>query len=364
MAISEDGKKRLDRKVNQVSAVLLPLLEVGGIAYTSYVLVYLVCVQYLMKPSPGFGLEARNATGVTLIVIYCVILLGFAVTFLRLLQVIWVDPGLVSRGDPASEKKTAPMDYFDRFEAYICDHEGYPTWCWDCHNWKPDRAHHSSQLNRCVKRMDHFCPYAGGMIAERSHKFFVQFCFYGFLYTGYVLIVMAVFLAERAEKLDSTPGTWVAATALGGIFFLFAFGMFCTTCYNMALNYTTIEALQRDGTYNIAVLKTAAPSATIASAGKANIVYEFERPPLRSYVVLETERGQNPWDRGALRNVKDIMGESVWHWFSWKMSPCTAHNDPRGEYIWGPAVSRLIEEHGAASARRRRRRGSRRSSEA
>jgi palmitoyltransferase len=204
MAISEQRKLRMDQKANQIMAILLPLLEVGGLAYATYVLIYLVCVQYLIQPSRDLHIEPRKATGIALLVVYCLLLLLWAVTLMRLLQVIWTNPGVVPLGDPACEKEGASTKYFDRLDAYICDYEGYPLWCPMCHNWKPDRTHHSSQLGRCVKRMDHFCPYAGGIISETSHKFFVQLLFYGFLYTGYVLIVMAVFLAERSRKVCST----------------------------------------------------------------------------------------------------------------------------------------------------------------
>lgn len=199
MALSEQRQLALDKKLNHAMAILLPLVEAGGIAYGTYVVVYLVCVRYLIDPD--LQLEPRRATGIALIVVYCILLLIFAITFLRLLQVIWVNPGVVPLGDTSSEKQAASTKHFDRLDAYTCDYQGWPLWCDKCHNWKPDRAHHSSQLGRCVRRMDHFCPYAGGIISESSHKFFVQFLFYGFLYTGYCLIVLAVFLAERSKQV-------------------------------------------------------------------------------------------------------------------------------------------------------------------
>lgn len=200
MVLSEKGQKAMDKKVNQISAIFLPLLEVAGIGYATYVLIHLICYQYLINPSDD-RMIPRKTTGIALIVVYCVLLVIFLATFLRLLQVIWVNPGVVPLGDPSAEKETASTKYFDRLDAYICDYQGYPLWCDECHNWKPDRAHHSSQLGRCVKRMDHYCPYAGGIISETSHKFFVQFLFYGTLYTCYSLVVFAVFVAEHQRKV-------------------------------------------------------------------------------------------------------------------------------------------------------------------
>lgn len=191
----------MDRALNRGAAVVLPLVEVGLLAYATYTLVYDLGVVYLMKPETSWGIESRRSTGIALIVVYFVLFTPMALSFMRLIQVIWANPGVVPLGDPTSEKEALSTKQFDRYDAYTCDYDGLPRWCHDCHNFKPDRTHHSSDLGRCVRRMDHFCPYAGGMISERSHKFFIQFLFYAAVYTGYVLIVMAVFLADRIHKV-------------------------------------------------------------------------------------------------------------------------------------------------------------------
>lgn len=211
MAMSEEKRLRMDQKANQIMAILLPLLEAAGIGYATYVQIYLVCVQYLMHPDSDYPILTRTAIGIALIVVYCVLLFIFCVSFLRVLQVIWTDPGLVPLGDGEVHKEALDgteswrpsTRYFDRYDAYICDYQGAPLWCEKCRNWKPDRAHHSSQLGRCVRRMDHFCPYAGGIISETNHKFFIQFLFYGAVYTLFILVTWAVFLAERRKKVSS-----------------------------------------------------------------------------------------------------------------------------------------------------------------
>lgn len=44
-------------------------------------------------------------------------------------------------------------------EVFVCEGDGRPPWCTICMNWKPDRAHHCREIARCVKKMDHFCPW-------------------------------------------------------------------------------------------------------------------------------------------------------------------------------------------------------------
>jgi hypothetical protein len=40
----------------------------------------------------------------------------------------------------------------------------------------------AKRLGRCVRKMDHYCPWAGGIIGESTHKFFMQFVAYAALY--------------------------------------------------------------------------------------------------------------------------------------------------------------------------------------
>ncbi|KAF2732360.1 zf-DHHC-domain-containing protein, partial [Polyplosphaeria fusca] len=292
----------LDRRLNQIMAVLMPLIELGLMGFTTYVLVYNLCIEHLIRPRNG---QERRSTGIALIVVYCVLLVPVLLTFMRLLHVVWSNPGVVPFGNRSSEKQTASTKYFDRLDAYVCDFDGRPLWCDKCNNWKPDRAHHSSQIGRCIRRMDHFCPYAGGIISETSHKFFIQFLFYTAIYTGYVMIVMAIFLAERK------PGTWIAALVIGVLFFVFTFGMFGTTMYNLGINYTTVEILKKGETVNIAV-----------------------RGNPRS--VVQTKPFENPWDAGTLTNIQSIMGTTLWDWLiPLKMPPCvTDRRRETGEYAW------------------------------
>lgn len=49
-------------------------------------------------------------------------------------------------------------EWFQR-DAFVCENDGLPRWCVHCQLWKPDRSHHCSELQRCVWRMDHFCPW-------------------------------------------------------------------------------------------------------------------------------------------------------------------------------------------------------------
>lgn len=49
-------------------------------------------------------------------------------------------------------------EWYNR-DVYVCEPDGKPRWCWHCNCYKPDRSHHCSEVQRCVYKMDHFCPW-------------------------------------------------------------------------------------------------------------------------------------------------------------------------------------------------------------
>lgn len=208
----------VEQKIGQATSVIIPLLEFGAVGYETWVFVYLICIKYLINPSDqiqrDFNIQPRRSTGIALIVVYALLLLFLTTTWLRLLQMIWSMPDMVPFGDTAQEKEHASTrDFaFDQYDAFICDYQGLPLWCDKCHNWKPDRTHHCKELGRCVRKMDHYCPWAGGIIAESTHKFFMQFVAYGALYTTFTWIAVAVFLAERNSKVCSYGHCWRIST--------------------------------------------------------------------------------------------------------------------------------------------------------
>lgn len=143
-----------------------------------------------------------------IIVGYSILLLLTAVTYLRLVCTVIFNPGYVPRGpqwsaqrenqtqlkharDAIGEAKSRDLDgkksdkggekfsiaygdeprplaqdeaspFLEEFfgkEVYTCEGNGKPIWCSYCLNWKPDRAHHCREVGRCVRKMDHFCPW-------------------------------------------------------------------------------------------------------------------------------------------------------------------------------------------------------------
>ena len=173
-------------------------------------------MDYLLRPSTALH-PPRPGPAISILVIYSVLLTLFVFTYARLLYTVTANPGYVSRssqwrtlqeskaktkgqhyqrckkspsrssdgstreyaagesaenGSPtghghSGEASTAPaitrptpglQDFYSR-DVFVCQTDGRPAWCSTCLNWKPDRAHHCREIERCVRKMDHFCPW-------------------------------------------------------------------------------------------------------------------------------------------------------------------------------------------------------------
>ena len=88
--------------------------------------------------------------------------------------------------------------------------------------------------------------------------------------------------------------------------------------------------------------------------------------PPRTFAILHSKVGENPFDLGPWGNFKDIMGTNVLDWlFPLRYSPCCDHEHGESAFALGPVVQRMREEAGIAVPRgekekkRRRQRHSR-----
>ena len=126
-------------------------------------------------------------------------------------------------------------------------------------------------------------------------------------------------------------------------------------------NMTNIDLLKRRMSYQLAVrvpLGTASterfmtityPLPRLQANGTAAPEPDGERDRLarRTFAILRTEPGENPWDLGWKRNWTEVMGQSPFDWLlPIRKSPCARHQCEESEYPYGPLISELKVRHG------------------
>ncbi|GAB7345868.1 hypothetical protein MBLNU457_4116t1 [Dothideomycetes sp. NU457] len=404
------------QQMNKLFGALIPLILVCVIGYATWVVIAILCANYLIRDDHGRG------AGIAIIVIYFILLLPMAVSWFRVVIIIFTNPGYTALGPPndcvagahvkfipdvptpaaqmfskkkKEEANTAKnessqqkpesaglgqwithLDYdgifrgdtpapegTERFwsnDVFQCDPHGLPIWCGACNNWKSDRVHHCSDIGRCVLKMDHFCPWIGGVVGEVNIKFFYQFCFYAAVYTLFLLIVMAVYVARWNTTHSATRfyyNNWAATLGLAAVFFVFTGGMTVSNVQHLYNNMTTVDAIDaarrivylairiRDTDRSPAIVEQPdseshkyhksgerknpfAPRqhGNFDSGGpipwEGTITYPLYnkgnstpgRKPI-TFAIVKTPPGMNPWNLGFSNNVRSMMGPNVLDWF-------------------------------------------------
>ncbi|RPB09576.1 zf-DHHC-domain-containing protein [Morchella conica CCBAS932] len=240
------------------------------------------------------------------------------------------------------------MDFYGK-DVYVCEPNGRPKWCYHCNCYKPDRSHHCSEIDRCVYKMDHFCPWVGGIVAESSYKFFFQVVVYGAFYCLYLIISLAYFIHEHKENHGGSVDTnWLVALGLSCLFGLFSCGMAISTTQLIYRNLSTVDSLSHTvKVYQLAIHDPNPPPAP--GPGGRPLVYRVYLPEHpkegqepRCFAIVNTKQGENPWRLdNMLDNFREVLGYSIWDWWlPIKQSPLVKKNNGR---TWYKMNEKLIE---------------------
>ena len=128
------------------------------------------------------------------------------------------------------------------------------------------------------------------------------------------------------------------------------------------INTTTIENLSRRTiVWTLAVhmpklpetstgFRTVSFSTATLNTGSDARCEEQTSGAIKTFAILHTKPGENPFDLGPYQNFKMVMGD---HWYDWllpvRCSPCCDHDRRDGQFAMGPVVQRMRAEAGIAS---------------
>ncbi|KAJ8673088.1 hypothetical protein QAD02_004349 [Eretmocerus hayati] len=89
------------------------------------------------------------------------------------LRAVCSDPGVV----PLPQTR---MDFSDIHSGNTDDDHERDDWtvCTRCETYRPPRAHHCRICRRCIRKMDHHCPWINNCVGEKNQKYFIQFLVY------------------------------------------------------------------------------------------------------------------------------------------------------------------------------------------
>ncbi|EWZ83876.1 hypothetical protein FOWG_12768 [Fusarium oxysporum f. sp. lycopersici MN25] len=349
--------------------------------------------------------RGKTAVGVVLIALYSILLLLMVAAYIRCYVTVQFNPGFVpwtaerealeqernqraSNGADVEIRSWAPRDdepnspgleSFYSKDIFVCELDGFPKWCSDCRNWKPDRAHHSTEYDYCVYKMDHVCPWMGGIISETSFNFFIQFCFYCACFCIIIISTNGYLTSLRLQEAKSIDARLIVALALGGLFGLFSITMTVTALRFAFQNITNVDMYKKNQIFRLAVrIPTDTPpndrfntityplerpgegprapdaahtsgmtQANGAASARASAMAARDQQARRTFAILQAEPGENPWHLGYLQNFKSVMGDSIIEWFlPIRHSPCSRHDSMVSDYKFGPLVEELKRRYG------------------
>jgi palmitoyltransferase len=123
--------------------------------------------------------------------------------------------------------------------------------------WKPMRAHHCRECNKCIMKMDHHCPWINSCLGIRNYKYFILFTAYTFLMSlvsglNTVFCVLYLFLSGEIEQhlisIDKSSGIsfilGIACFIEAILFAYFTFEMTYECCDVLESNQTYVDQLK------------------------------------------------------------------------------------------------------------------------
>lgn len=182
------------------------------------------------------------------------------------------------------------------------------------------------------------------------------------------MVALIICLQSKVRSGNGIDGVVVGALAVSALFGLFAMTMTATSMRYILVNLTTIDYLKSKNlvhqlairvpqgtttTQNYNVITYPLPQSTNNSSSLPGNppATEFPSPrdqlATRTYAIVRTEMGENPWDLGYYRNWTSVMGNNPLDWLlPLNGSPCAKYENDESFYEMGPLYQQLRTRFG------------------
>ena len=204
-------------------------------------------------------------------------------------------------------------------EFILCDKDGNPERCDTCKTFTPARTSHCTELGRCVKKFDHFCPLVFYAIGVGNYRYFIQLLCWAMALATYLQIVAFVTVRQVGS------GGWLIG--LGRLASFFADIMIpplLALHLNLIFdNVTTGEDVGLEIAYTPRLENgkciPVVPSSRSQKFVRCNVEGYFLRYsrclPHCKFVVVTLDINSKPWQLDSkCGNWCRVMGTNWWEW--------------------------------------------------
>ncbi|XP_056648716.1 palmitoyltransferase ZDHHC3 isoform X2 [Diorhabda sublineata] len=165
------------------------------------------------------------------------------------IKAVMTDPGTV----PLPQSR---IDFSDMHSSDSgCEFVNW-TVCARCETYRPPRAHHCRICQRCIRRMDHHCPWINNCVGERNQKYFIQFLIYVGTLSVYAITLLGISWVNGCEGCSDDIPSKEARILHNIILFLESvlFGLFVAAILidqmqSILSDETAVEQIQKKGPY-------------------------------------------------------------------------------------------------------------------
>ncbi|KAJ8131868.1 hypothetical protein O1611_g1757 [Lasiodiplodia mahajangana] len=332
---------------------IVPVVLAVAVAYATYVVVARVCLRYLIR-----SLKERGAA-IAILVLYFVFFLLMVATYARTLYNANFNPGVVPLGPLAVDRRRVSIPATPLYARPMAAQNGAPS------------AATGNKIESTT---------AARLVA---FKFFVQFTTYTAIYCAVVLGATAYALRRQLEH-GASPDPYLLATIVIAAFFgLFSFLMTVTSMRYIFLNMTNVDILTfhqkvyqlavrvprgtRSDRFGVIVYPLTKPKTGPSNRKReasslnpkdhvaevqADVLPATSRDDLatRTFAILETNPGENPWDLGPWQNWQSVMGTNPLDWvLPIRHSPCANHDSLESLYRMDRMLEQLRSRYGLST---------------